>query len=143
MNGETPAVGQTITNRIVIGASPAQNDMAEALASALTDHGVIGMEKTTTLIKPENNILVVIVATNGKTHFAETRRPNLSWRVYRTPPRKRRRLELPAQGYWKRIKKRRRSKCAKTRKWGGSDDATYQTMRLKKRSNFFITGTAT
>jgi hypothetical protein len=61
LNGETPAVGQTITNRIVIGASPAQNDMAEALASALTDHGVIGMEKTTTLIKPENNILVVIV----------------------------------------------------------------------------------
>ena len=61
LNGETPAVGETITNRIVIGASAAQADVAEALASALTDLGVIGMEKTTTVIKPENNILVVIV----------------------------------------------------------------------------------
>jgi hypothetical protein len=61
LNGETPAVGRTITDRIVIGASPALNDMAEALASALTDPAVIGMEKTTTLVKPEYSILFVIV----------------------------------------------------------------------------------
>jgi hypothetical protein len=61
LNGETPAVGETITDRIVIGAPLDLKDGAEKLASALTDPGVIGMERTTTLIKPEYNVLVIIV----------------------------------------------------------------------------------
>jgi hypothetical protein len=63
INHETPAVGVTIANRIVVAASPEQMDVAQALAAALTDSTIIGMENTTTLTSGKSNMLAVIVGT--------------------------------------------------------------------------------
>lgn len=56
-----PNAGMTVANRIEIHAPPEQYGIAQALANALTDPNVIGMENTLFVPKATANIMTVIV----------------------------------------------------------------------------------
>ncbi len=60
INPEFPREGMTIANRIVLLCPPELHDLAEALAAALKEPNVIGMENVTVLTQPNVQMTVIV-----------------------------------------------------------------------------------